>query len=245
MKIAIDDLNINYIIKGSGKPILILEGWQTNLKVYDKLTNHLSKYRKVYALDLPGFGESDEPKFSWTLNDYVSLVIKFIKKFDLEDFDILAHSFGGRIVIKSFPNNLKINKIIMISPAGIKNKKNYLKKIREFLYKFIKRFPKLKEFYVSKYSSIDYKNASPIMRKILVNVVNEDLTNNLSYINKPCLLIWGDNDKDSPLKNGYKMNKIIKDSGLCIIPNSGHFSFLEKEAYVYKIIDTFLEENEK
>ena len=244
MKTLINGLKINYLIKGEGKPILLLEGWKASLKTYEKLIDHLSEYRKVYALDLPGFGESDEPKTSMSLNDYLFIVLEFIKKYELNNFDIIAHSFGGRIVIKSFPNDLKINKLILISPAGIQNKKSFSKIIKQHLYKIIKKVPKLKEYYINKFSSLDYKNLSEVMRKTLVKVVNEDLKYKLPDIDRPCLLIWGENDKETPLKNGYIMKESIPDSGLCIIPDTGHFCFLEKEDYVYKIIDSFLKEQE-
>jgi pimeloyl-ACP methyl ester carboxylesterase len=245
LKLKIDNLNINYIIKGKGKPILLLEGWNTNLNVYKRLIEHLSNYRKVYAFDFPGFGESDEPKEAWKLDDYVIFTEKIINKFNLNNFDIIVHSFGGRVLIKSFPLKYDIDKIIMVSPAGIKNKENIKLKLKKYLYKIVKNIFVLKNYYIKKYASVDYKNASLIMRKTLVNIINENLYSYLSNIDKECLLIWGENDNQTPLNNAYIMKSLIKDSGLCIIKNSGHFCFLEKEEHFYKIIDTYLEYYEK
>ena len=42
--------------------------------------------------------------------------------------------------------------------------------------------------------SADYKNASPIMREVLVKTVNEDLSECAKKIKAETLLIWGDKD---------------------------------------------------
>jgi pimeloyl-ACP methyl ester carboxylesterase len=39
----------------------LLHGWGANIKTFDPVHKHLEKHFKVYSLDFPGFGESEEP----------------------------------------------------------------------------------------------------------------------------------------------------------------------------------------
>jgi len=58
----IDGLDINYIEEGEGEPIIVLHGWGANINTVLSLVNILKDRYRVYAMDLPGFGESQEPK---------------------------------------------------------------------------------------------------------------------------------------------------------------------------------------
>ena len=44
----INGLNIHYIKKGEGKPVLILPGWGTTIDVYMAMIHSIAEYRKVY-----------------------------------------------------------------------------------------------------------------------------------------------------------------------------------------------------
>lgn len=253
MEIYIDELKINYISKGKGKNVLLLHGWGVNIDLYKNLINELAKTCNVYALDMPGFGKSDEPKEIWNVDKYVDLVEKFIKKLDLKEIDLIGHSFGGRVIIKLANKNrlkFKINRIILLGSAGIKPKLKLHKRIKVKVYKICKKiattkfiqkkYPNLIEKVKSKFGSEDYKNASNIMKGSLVQVVNEDLTDMIHNITNETLLIWGSCDEATPIEDGRKMNSLIKKSKLIEIEGATHYAFLENPLYVNKIISEFL-----
>ena len=78
------------------------------------------------------------------------------------------------------------------------------------------------------------------MRGILSKVVNEDLQHVMPKIKASTLLIWGENDTATPLKDGQKMEKLIPDAGLVIFKNAGHYAFLDKSGEFGIIVDNFL-----
>ncbi len=253
MKAVIDNLNIHFIKKGNGKSVLILPGWGTTIDTYKTLIDSISKYACVYCLDMPGFGNSDQPYNSWNTDDYVSFVTKFIKSQNIKELDLIGHSNGGRIIIKLLSNNkidFKVTKAILIGSAGIVHKKNafYILKIKTYkLFKTIIQFKPIKKIFPNlllklknHFGSEDYKNASPIMKETMVKLVNEDLTKYLHNISVPTLLLWGELDTATPISDGELMEKLIPDAGLIRIKNCSHYVFLETPTYVNKIIYTFL-----
>ena len=111
--------------------------------------------------------------------------------------------------------------------------------------KFLKKVPiinKLEEFGKKHIGSRDYKNATTIMRQILVNHINEDLTDNLENIKVPTILIWGTKDEEVPLEQAYEIEKLIKDSAVIEYENCTHYAYLENLDKTINIINNFIGE---
>lgn len=250
---TVDNIRINYEQKGSGDLIVLLHGWGSNIKLFSNLIDLLSKKYTVVAMDMPGFGESQEPPSAWCVDDYVDFVIKFLADYDAKQVMLLGHSFGGRVIIKL--NSRKdlpftVSKVILVDSAGILPPKSNKKSWRTRKYKMGKAFlstkimrkiaPDALEKLRVKYGSADYVAASPLMRQVLVKVVNEDLEQLLPNIKCPTLLIWGVNDTATPLSDGEKMEKLIPDAGLVKLENAGHYSFLEQQFLFNRVMCSFM-----
>lgn len=255
MNTKIDSININYAEQGDGELVLFLHGWGSNIKLWQGLIDTVSAGYKAVALDMPGFGESDEPPVAWSVDDYVDFVLKFISAYNPKSLILVGHSFGGRVIIKMLSRKLdfKVNKIILIDSAGIKPKKTLKQKLSLYAYKvgrqimslapLKKLFPNAVENMRKKRGSTDYNSATPIMRQTLVKVVNEDLTRLLPGIKASSLLIWGTADTATPLSDGELMEKLIPDAGLVKVTGAGHYSFLEAPEFVARVIKSFLKIN--
>ena len=137
---TIDSLNINYLEQGEGELVVLLHGWGSNITLFNHTVSVLSKKYKVVAMDMPGFGESDEPKEPWCVDDYVDFVLKFIESYSPKKVTLLGHSFGGRVIIKMCSRALpfEINKIILVDSAGVKPKKTFKQKAKQNIYKATK-----------------------------------------------------------------------------------------------------------
>lgn len=238
MFVNINGLNLNYIVEGEGEPIVVLHGWGANIDSIRPIVRILKDGYKVYALDLPGFGKSDEPNDVYSSYDYAEIVKKFIDHFNLQKFSLVGHSFGGKIsIIISTKYKDLVDKMVLIDSAGLIPKRTLSYHLKVKTYKTIKRLYKLFFFWKKdsevaeiinkRFGSDDYKNSSGIMRKILVKVVNEDLSSLLTQIECPTLLIWGELDDATPLYQGKIMEEKIKNSGLVVLEGTGHFSYVE------------------
>ena len=233
MKTVIDDLNINYEIYGENNKevIVLLHGWGANLKTMEPIAKRLEDKYKIYSIDFPGFGESDEPKEVFDVLEYAKLTEKFLKQNNIEKPVLIGHSFGGRVITKLVGElGYATKKIIYVDAAGVKPKRSLNYYFKVYSYKLAKNMIKLfnsKERADEIIKSLrknagseDYKNASETMKGIFVKVVNEDLTHLFKNINVPTLLIWGENDKDTPIREAKVFEKNIKDSGLVILKRS-------------------------
>ncbi len=249
----VNGININYEQKGSGDLIVILHGWGSNITLHANMIELFSKKYTVVAMDMPGFGKSEEPPSAWCVDDYVQFVIDFLADYDSKKIMFLGHSFGGRVIIKLCSRTdlpFEVNKVMLVDSAGILPPKSNKKSFRTRWYKFCrnilstklmqKLFPEALEKLRVKYGSADYAAASPLMRQVLVKVVNEDLEPLLPNIKCPALLVWGVNDTATPLSDGEKMEKAIPDAGLVKLENAGHYSFLEQQFMFNRVMCSFL-----
>ncbi|MCL4252654.1 MAG: alpha/beta hydrolase, partial [Anaerolineae bacterium] len=64
-------------------------------------------------------------------------------------------------------------------------------------------------------------------RETFLRVVNQDLSDYAKRIQAPTLLIWGENDQDTPLWQAKQLENLIPDAGLVVYPRAGHYSYLE------------------
>lgn len=239
MKIKVKDININYIQYGEGKDIVLLHGWGQNIEMMKPLGDPLSNKYKITIIDFPGFGESEEPKTAWTIDDYSEMLGEIIKKLKIKKPTLMGHSFGGRVAIRYSADN-KIEKLILFGSPCIRKQQSLSLKTKAL--KKLKTLPGLNGIgeKMKKYiGSRDYKAASPMMRQILVNTVNEDLSKYAKKIEEPTLLIWGDNDTEAPVEEARELEKIMIDAGLIVLPGS-HYAYLENLYQVTNIINTFL-----
>ena len=247
MNIEVCGLNVNYIVKGKGENVLIIPGWGTTIDTYMTLIDDVSNYCKVYCLDMPGCGKTDEPREAYSVDDYVDFIISFIEKNKIKKLSLIGHSNGGRIIIKMMSRrklSFEVDKVVLIASAGLVHnsfKKVALKSFRKvFDNRFFRRFfGKQIDSFKKSIASTDYMNASPVMRKTLVKIVNEDLRDNLKDIDVPVLLLFGEKDDAVPFKDGKVMNRLIKNSGLVKFENCGHFLFLEQRVRVDLILRSY------
>lgn len=253
MECVIDGLKLNYEIEGEGQVLLMLHGWGSNLQAFQCLVPALAEKYQVVRLDFPGFGKSSPVPRVFSVDDYVDITVKFIQQLGLSKLSLAGHSFGGRVIIKlNSRENLPfaIEKNILMDSAGILPPKTLKKTVRQKVFKLGKRvlslppvkaaFPEALDKFRAHFGSADYNAATGFLRDTMVKVINEDLQPYLSGIQRPTLLIWGDQDTATPMRDAHIMEKEIPDAGLVVVKNAGHFSFLKDPYLVIAVIQSFL-----
>jgi len=235
---------------GVGEPILLLHGWGGSIESMELLFARLERHYAVFTIDFPGHGKSGLPPRAWSVSDFSEYVLRVMDALHLQRPHIIAHSFGGRVVIKlaaSHPE--RVGKIILVDSAGIqlpRSSKYYLRfllaKIGKYLAKHCGRSGEFacRRIYRA-IESKDYASAGPL-RETFVKVVNEDLSPMLPHIKAPTLLIWGADDKETPVSAAKVMERLIPNTRLIIFKNAGHFSYVDQYSKFCLVVEKFLRE---
>lgn len=247
-EIVIDNLLIKYSKAGEpgGRAVLFLHGWRSNKEIWREV---IEKYnnRKIekYTIDFPGFGGSQMPSRTFSVSDYVEVVKGFIEKLDLKNVMVVGHSFGGRVGIKlaaKYPS--AIAKLVLVDSAGFATglkRKNLYQSLAKVVKPFFKpRFMQgLRKKIYRQIGAEDYL-ATPELQSTFVKITGEDLAEDMKKITCPTLIVYGENDKDTPAAFGHKMNALIPGSKYLIIKDAGHFSFLDRPGEFAKILADFI-----
>ena len=239
MKIKVKNVLVNYIQYGEGKDILLLHGWGQNIEMMKILGDNFSDRFRITILDFPGFGESSEPEEVWSIKDYSDMLEEFIKELDIKKPIIMGHSFGGRVAIR-YSSNHPIEKLVLFGSPCIRHNTELPLNVK--ILKGIKKLPgmdKIGEFAKNFIGSRDYKAASPVMRQILVNVVNEDLSSFAKDIEEATLLIWGEQDTEAPVEDAKELEGIMIDAALIVLPGT-HYAYIENLGQVVNILNNFI-----
>ena len=237
-----------YTQQGEGKDVLCLVGWGQDSQMFQPTADHLADRFRVTVVDYPGFGQSESMHETWDVDGYVQWLDALLKVLDVKDPIIIAHSFGARLAIK-YQLTRPVHKLILTGAAGIRPKRSLDTVLRIYSFKVLKQIFKLpflvkyQEPLLKLFGSEDYKAISGVLRASFVKIVNEDLTPYLKHIEVPTLLIWGDQDDATPLWMGKKMEKEIKDAGLVIFENDGHYAYWNQLSRFHAIVSVFLEED--
>lgn len=208
------------------KNIYILHGWSYSLNKWRQFIDELKQRGfKPILLQVPGLTRQSHRV--WTVSSYVEWLKKEIK--NEEKIILVGHSNGGRISLAfSLQYPERVWHLILIDSAGIYHN-NMLLQVKRLLFKNLakvgKRFTssqRLKNLLYKLARTEDYKNATPQMQQTLIHLLESDRDLTIGQITLPTTLIWGKNDKVTPLSDGRLMNNLIKNSKFFIIDGARH-----------------------
>ncbi len=237
--VIIENKNISYYQSDTidkNNVLVYLHGWGSEASHFK---NILEKCGSFVAPDLPGFGESSILDSDWSLRDYANFLKNFLEKFNIENPVLIGHSFGGSVIIKYCVKGEKVKKIILIDSAGIRDKS-----LKLYLYVFIAKIGKIffslpglsliqnkarKKFH-KVIDANDFSNLTAgSMKETFKNVIGEDLREEMKKINIDTVIIWGEKDLTTPVREGRLICNLIKNSKLFMIKNAGHYPFIDNE----------------
>lgn len=230
------------------KNIVVLHGWASHLANWQPFVKSLkAKGYKVYQPTMPGFGKTKTKK-PWSTQDYADWLLSFLESKKLAKTILIGHSFGGQVAIQfTCLNHKKVSKLILVNSGGIRPKLTtkraffwILAKLGKILFSLplIKSFASLARKLLYKAAREgDYFKASPIMKQTLTKVIKEDQKKILPAISTPTLLLWGQKDTMTPIKDGRLLHQLLPNSKLFVFKSARHgLPFTHTKKVVAKIL---------
>ncbi|TCP30597.1 pimeloyl-ACP methyl ester carboxylesterase [Scopulibacillus darangshiensis] len=267
----INDVEIYYEHHGcplkEQRPVLVMvHGYLSSAFSFRTLIPYLSDSFTIFALDLPGFGQSEKSvKFFYSLDNYARLVIGFLDAMALKKAVLVGHSMGGQISLyaaNQAPD--RIVQVVGLSASG------YLGRLRLWL-RWASYLP-----FMSYYLQYFFRKKD-IMQTFLEVVHNRDLVTNemvegylaplknidfyrslvrlmrhregdltplvLHTIRQPVLLLWGIEDRVVPVSVARRFKRDLPEVTLRTFENTGHLLPEEKPEEVATEIKSFINQD--
>jgi pimeloyl-ACP methyl ester carboxylesterase len=115
----IDGQELHYLRAGTGSPLTLLHGflggsfcWRMNMEAF-------SRRRTVFAIDLPGLGQSDAPRYlDCSMAAQTSRVVSLLEQLHLESVDVVGCSWGGAIAMFLAAQSARVRSLVLAAPVN-------------------------------------------------------------------------------------------------------------------------------
>jgi len=117
--LTVNGLRLHYTVAGAGPDIVFVHGWASSRRMWTTFLPHLTRSFRCWALDLPGFGDSEKPASSWySIPNFTAALLAFMQQHDLERPSLVGHSMGGMIVLNLAARHPEaVARVVAINPV--------------------------------------------------------------------------------------------------------------------------------
>lgn len=264
--VEVDGLKIAYLAGGRGEPILFVHGWPTFSYLWRRQVPALAERFQVYALDLPGFGDSDKPaEVDYTLNFYAGILTGFLDVLSVERVTLVCHDLGGSIALLwAVRQPERLARLVITDTVPYPDLPLMIRLMLPAA-----RLPGLGQMLVSRYglrlmfqlgtagqgvvtdqlvATYDRPlTETPGARRTLLRILAGtepaevgEIAGNLDRISGPTLIVWAEKDPSAPLSIARRLHTDIRGSLLRTIPDCGHFLTEDRPDEVNRLLLEFL-----
>jgi pimeloyl-ACP methyl ester carboxylesterase len=222
---------------------LMLHGWGARASTFSPVVPLLTPAFAVVAPDMPGFGATPDPPRAWAVQDYADWTLALLDRLQLSSVDVVAHSFGGRVAIKIAADHPHmIRRLVLTGSAGIPSRT-----VKARLGRWAGRAARaagpaaqrVLRPLAESLASADYRAARGTVRETFRRVVAEDLRPDMGKVTCPTLLVWGDEDDQTPISDAREAQGLISGSRLEVLPG-GHYVFVDRPLDFGRLVMEFL-----
>jgi len=227
--------------RGQGRPVVFIHGLSSSLFTWRFNLRPLSRFFRVIALDLPGFGFSPKPQ-SELLNraGYVNFVRHFLEQKGITSAILVGHSFGGTICLELCRQFEGLVEALVLVSATDKGG-NYIsgKKIKNLLiYLYHDKSLLTPDLYkIFKFTSQRY------LPNTLLRLIQSDRVSSENRLKVPCQIVWGQYDALLPPENAREVAAQFNTAELSILADCGHAPHEEKYEVFNDVVIRFLDQH--
>jgi len=258
----------HYIERGAGPPLILIHGFFYDTYMWHNNIDALAARFKVYAFDLWGFGYSTREPMDYGYPLYSRQLLAFMDALGIQKASMVGQSMGGGAIIKlAISHRARIDKVILVDPAGMPNLLPLMGRIAnlpiigEFTYGLQSDFMRklaLKRNFIhnpAHITNVYFQNVTrfhkitgtsrvmlAILRKRFFDTLLDEVRA-FGEMNVPTLIVWGREDQSIPVERGRAMHAILKSSLLHIIEHAGHCPHDEQSALFNQLAVEFLSES--
>lgn len=234
---------------GEGDTVLLIHGFGGDLDNWLFNIDALAEKATVYALDLPGHGQSVKSAAKPGLQSLTSALAGFMDTLSIASAHLVGHSMGGGIAMRmALDHPEKVKSLTLIAPLGLGTEigpyvgdftaaqgRKDLKPVLETLFADKSLVSRQLVEDVLKYKRLD--GVDRYLKELRNGLFDEQRQRDapgqkLADRLPPTLVIWGKEDQVIPAAHAGK----LPGASVHVLDNAGHMVFMEKAGEVNALI---------
>ena len=265
--VEIDGINTHYVVAGEGSPVLLIHGLGASMVVWRENIAALAQRFKVYAIDLPGHGDTDKPDIEYDADFVVEYLRKFVESLGFSEIAIFGNSLGGGLALMiALAHPELVSKLALIDSGSLGREVSIwlrlpsIPVIGELLTngpidsaEFMLRKALFDKSLATKelVAELRRTNSLPGAREAVLKIIRNFISiwgvkrqyvraRDVNRLDMPVLIVWGAEDRMIPLKHAYRAARNISKVDLLVLADCGHIPQLERAAEFNGIALEFL-----
>lgn len=252
-----EGVEYSYYYKTENRPpLILLHGFLDSSHTWRRLFSRLGEHFDLYAIDLPGFGQSEYPPVRelWHMSSIARGLDRFL--FDssglgLRDATVLTHSLGGLIALHmalqikkmQLPAHGRMRELHLIAPGVLQQPEHKRDQTRRHL--FPESEAEVRALLAKLYSGMPPELWRPVIRGLLhewshpgyhflaENTIEAEervffTPTDLRKLRMPLTLYWGDQDQITEISTARTIKRGVPKTRLEVFPGAGHALHLER-----------------
>jgi pimeloyl-ACP methyl ester carboxylesterase len=227
---------IAYEVAGTGPPVVLVHGLSGSSRWWRRNIGALTPHRRVYMVDLIGFGASRAGQ-RFVLAEAASTLTSWMDQLGLERVGLVGHSMGGMIAAELAADAPeRVERLVLVDPAALPIDAHVsthaLSLLRELRYVSLSFLPVL---------IADALRAGPFtLWRAATALMLADLRPKLAQIRAPTLVIWGEHDALVPLAFAQPLAEYLRYEELIVIKGAGHVPMWDRPQEFNRVLTKFL-----
>lgn len=201
------------------EPVILVPGLNVSSRHNVRLAEYLAPHVSVYALDLPGYGQSDKPRHYYTLRDLSDFLADWMRALELRPAVLFGSSYSAQIVADfAVRHSDQISRAILASPTIDPSSRPLPKLVLKWRINEHREPPQ-----VGQATQQDYQDVSrPRAAFTFWQMVSDHIENRLAAIRVPTLVVRGGKDPIVGPRWAAEVARRVPDARLVTLPGAAH-----------------------
>ncbi|MDQ2682391.1 MAG: alpha/beta fold hydrolase [Chloroflexota bacterium] len=238
--VYVDGRRIRYGVAGQGRPVVLVHGLSASSRWWDRNVPALAERHRVYAVDLPGFGENRAPGLL-ALDAMAVWLLRWLEAIGIGRCHLVGHSMGGFVAINlavMAPD--RVDRLVLVDPVVRPFVHPYVGPLQGLLAE-LRHTPRAFLPVLAR----DFARAGAwTVQRAAHAVVRADARPRLAEIQAPTLVIWGEHDALVPMVTAQEVVGAIPDARLVTLPSAGHTPMWDRAEEFNRVVSEFLREGQ-
>ena len=236
---------VHYEYFGRGRPLIFIHGWLGSWRYWVPAMDALSDEFRVYAFDLWGFGDSDKSRKQYDVDSYVRLLSSFIEELGVfGPIPLVGHALGATVAVSfclQYPDIVDRVMAVSLPLVGESINRRLLSGGSSLFDRVLGRSPTAGYEEVQQEAS---RAAPDAINESVQSVMNLDLRPRLSALDRPLLVLYGENDGVITPSQPADFDGLGDSVRMLSMPEARHFPMLDRSSQFNRLLVDFLNSDE-